>query len=74
MKCITCSKIKAFEAENEYYKKQIVLAKQKRLEAADNARTLAEANYYLENCLCDASLQVQHLRCESKRMIRNQML
>ncbi|CAG4935710.1 unnamed protein product [Colias eurytheme] len=44
-------KIKCLQRENDNLRHQILLAKRKRKEASENAKILAESNYYLERYL-----------------------
>lgn len=52
----------SLQAENEALKKLIVQAKKLRMEASKHAERLAEANYYLENCLAEAYAELYNLR------------
>lgn len=69
MRGIQDYKLAALQAENAQLKKLIIQAKKKRIEASYYAEQLAEANFYLENCLCDVYLEINNLKLDNGRMV-----
>ena len=61
-------RVNSLLAENEALKQLILQANNMRIEASDHAEKLAEANYYLENCLAEAYVEVYNLRHVNKRL------
>lgn len=61
----------SLQTENEALKKLIIQAKKKRIEASKYAEKLAEANYYLENCLCEVYIEIHNLKRDNGNLVMN---
>lgn len=68
MRAVGEFRIASLRKENEELKQLIIQAKKKRLEASKHAKQLAEANYYLENCLCEVYNEINSLQRENTKL------
>lgn len=59
---IVDSRLISLQEENKALKKLIIRAKNKRIEASRHAENLAEANYFLENCLNEVCIEINSLK------------